>query len=209
MNIKRILLIVGGFILFAILFAVAWILTAPPETTTSEPAIETPNAGSFFPVSQSTGGPDTGSIPVVNTSGHEKPATSTSITLATKDGGALVANNFLNNSSTTPDQVNEGRYLLAGTLEYCEDDPACHAADADGYSISYESGFDLFTISLNREPLGEVRYAAETHLERILGIDAKGMCRLKYLVGTTVYINEDYAGKNLGFSFCPGAVILP
>ena len=41
-----------------------------------------------------------------------------------------------------------------------------------------------------------------------LGISESDMCRLSYMVSVPNRVNTIYAGQNLGFSFCMGAVAL-
>jgi len=49
----------------------------------------------------------------------------------------------------------------------------------------------------------------EQFMLKTLGISQQQLCALNYSVGVTRYVNEQYTAKNLGFSFCPGAVVLP
>jgi len=42
-----------------------------------------------------------------------------------------------------------------------------------------------------------------------LGISEQDACRLRYSVSVPFSVNPLYSGKNLGFSFCPGATPLP
>lgn len=109
-------------------------------------------------------------------------------------GGSMVTNDFLNNGVTIADPSNQGHYYLTGT-------------SANGYAIGYRAGY--FTIALEQEPLGQTRMAAENFLLAALGVSQNQLCSLKYYIGTDVHTNSLYAGKNLGFSFCPGATKLP
>lgn len=65
-------------------------------------------------------------------------------------------------------------------------------------------------VSLLAEPLGEVRRDAENELRLILNISDADICALPDIqVWTSRSVNEFFAGKDLGLSFCPGAVTLP
>ncbi len=72
------------------------------------------------------------------------------------------------------------------------------------YIISYYAKDNSFTISLLKEPIGETRKAAEAEFLARLGISQTSACNLRYVVLTPQWVNSFYAGKNLGFSFCPG-----
>ncbi len=124
-------------------------------------------------------------------------------------GGEITTLDFINNGVTVEDVQNPGEYYLAGDVGYCLEDGTCPAsAPSDEYVIGYNSKDTAFIIVL-KEPLGQAREHAGSFLQETLGITKEKMCELKYYISTTSYINEQYAGKNLLFSFCPGAVVLP
>lgn len=77
--------------------------------------------------------------------------------------------------------------------------------DLPAYLVRYIAHDQSFTISLFSEPLRDVRRAAEIDLLARLGISESQACRLKYAVLTPQWVNSFHAGKNLGFSFCPGS----
>jgi hypothetical protein len=132
------------------------------------------------------------------------------LTVASLSGSAIVTNDFIHNGVTIPDAANNGSYLLAGNLGYCITDPQkCQAGTTTDFNVFYDSTVGSFTIALLKEPLGRVRLKAERFLMQTLGIAQGDMCRLNYYVGTTMYVNPHYDSKNLGFSFCPGATVLP
>lgn len=125
-------------------------------------------------------------------------------------GKPIRVREFLKDETVLLDKANPGTYLIAGNLGSCVNDPAkCQAGPEVPFNIYYEAGPQAFTIALITEPLGVNRAEAERALQDRLGIPRGDMCRLNYYVSTSVYVNEQYAGKNLGFSFCPGATILP
>ena len=77
------------------------------------------------------------------------------------------------------------------------------------YVIEFVDSDQSFTVALMREPLSATRRQAESDLMQKLGITTQEMCGLRYVVLVSFDVNEGYAGRNLGFSFCPGAVRLP
>ena len=76
------------------------------------------------------------------------------------------------------------------------------------YRISYYVPKESFTIFLLQEPLADTRLLAEAEFLRLTHMDKSGACLLSYMVVTPVETNAQLAGKNLGFSFCPGAIQL-
>ncbi len=122
----------------------------------------------------------------------------------------LVVNNFLKNGVTVEDIENPGIYYLAGSVGYCLKDGTCPAgAAAENFIVAYDASLQFFTISLTKEPLGTARADAEQFLLKTLGISQTDLCNIKYFLSTTSSVNPFYAGQNLGFSFCPGATVLP
>jgi len=117
---------------------------------------------------------------------------------------------FIHNGITIPDPNNAGNYILAGDRQWpcTAEKPGCRIGPPGKFSIMYISSTKYFGISIG-EPLAQSRKAAQEFLMKTLGITASEMCGLMYSVGTTVYDDYDYAGKELRFSFCPGAINLP
>jgi len=130
--------------------------------------------------------------------------------VALNGGGTITTKDFIHNGVTIPDTQNAGSYYLAGGPGYCDADGSCPAAgSASDFIATYDSANQFFTIDLTSEPLGQSRRDAEAFLQTTLGITAQNMCRLKYYIGTVNAVNETYAGRNLGFNGCSGAVPLP
>ncbi|MDO8623860.1 MAG: hypothetical protein Q7R54_00690 [bacterium] len=77
------------------------------------------------------------------------------------------------------------------------------------YHILYFPGNSGFLISLAAEPLGESRRAGEAALRAKLGVTDAVLCTLNIQVFTGIDVNEQYSGRDLGLSFCPGATALP
>jgi hypothetical protein len=137
--------------------------------------------------------PSSGSVTQTSSSTSQTPQ---GISITSQSGSPIVTNDFIHNGVTTADPSNAGNYYLTG-------------ASTNGYAIGYRTPAEFFTIALEKEPLGQTRVAAESFLLAALGISQSQLCSLNYYVGTDVQTNSFYAGKNLGFSFCPGATVLP
>ncbi len=103
-------------------------------------------------------------------------------------------------TTTTEDASNRGLYHL---------NVPPSANPSAPYDITYESATQYFNISLLAEPIGQTRVEMEHDLMTKLGVSENAMCLLNYMVSVPYWVNAFYTGKNLGFSFCPGAVVLP
>ncbi|MCA9365768.1 hypothetical protein KC723_02645 [Candidatus Kaiserbacteria bacterium] len=76
------------------------------------------------------------------------------------------------------------------------------------FTITYFQEYDFFQVNLETEPISEMRIAAEEELIRQLDIDRDDLCKLNASVKTTVWVNQYYAGNELGFSNCSGSIEL-
>ncbi len=196
MNTKLIVWIVG-ILLGAIAIGVTWYVVSRPSVTprTLQPSTSLPVSGSIRPTPLSSA-----------TSSQFAQST----TITTQDASTITTKDFIHNGVTIPDTTNVGWYLLAGNLGYCLSKPEqCQAAPSTNFNVSYNSKLESFLITLTKEPIGQARLDMEEFMIHTLGLSQAQMCSLNYYVGVTRYVNEQYTGKNLGFSFCPGATILP
>ena len=166
----------------------AIMLLRPAEVVTTPPPTTLPDAGPTSP--GTTGGAGT-------------------MTINAKLG-PVVTTDFIDNGITGADPQNPGIYYLAGSPGYCLTDGTCPGGAREStFNITYDAAHQFFTIALVAEPLGAVRSKAEHFLLNALGITETQLCTLNYYVGTISALNDLYAGKNLGFSFCPNATVLP
>ncbi|MDB5244786.1 MAG: hypothetical protein JWN18_656 [Parcubacteria group bacterium] len=189
---------IGLAIVLVVVSTLVWFFLL--RSSEEVPALQ-PNSPTTLPV----GG--TVQVPDNQSSSNTTPGSMTVLTLS---GATIKTNDFVHNGVTIPDEANKGRYLLSGDLGYCvSESESCRAGDERSYNIYFNSTHNSFTIALLEEPLGEVRTAAEQFLLKTLGISTADMCKLNYYVGTTFEVNAAYASKNLGFSFCSGATVLP
>ncbi len=131
------------------------------------------------------------------------------LSLKLVNGEILVVKNFINDGNTVNDVVNPGRYILAGSAGYCLENGYCpeSVVSTDGFSIVYDETWKAFNILL-QVPIAQNRFKAEQFLLERLGTTKESLCNIEYYVGVTSYVNPEYAGMNLGFSFCPGSVEL-
>lgn len=131
------------------------------------------------------------------------PALGNAKTLSLNGGGTIVVRDFLESSATTADPVNPGHYFIGNYV-----DPTREDAAVPRYVIEFIDSTGYFSISLLQEPIGEVRQDAERFLQQQLNLPHEDMCRLKYMISVPNRINQSYAGYDLRFSFCPGAIPL-
>lgn len=144
-------------------------------------------------------------LPVAVTSnGQFTIATTTPGSVAS---GSIQTTDFINDPAMVKDPINLGYYYLGYHMPEGIADPT--ATTNPPYIISYISATNYFNISLLQEPIGPVRIEAEQYLMTHLGITQNQMCRLDYMVSVPDRVNSQYSGINLGFSFCPGATVLP
>jgi hypothetical protein len=189
-------LIILGIVLVLLIGILIVAVTFSKKAPTS-PASTTP-----------VGFPESGTV---SNSGTSATSTSTSKMLINlRNGTKAPANNFITNGTTIEDPANKGTYYLAGSSIECTTGSTCPIAGTEkDFTIVYYPNTQSFNIGLAAEPLGSVRKEAEQYLMKALGLTQDQMCNLTYYIGTTTYVNPQYGGENLGFSFCPGAVALP
>lgn len=125
------------------------------------------------------------------------------------DGSQVETLDFIDNGITAADPANPGNYFLAGGSGYCDENGCASGAESDEFIITYLSEENAFSIALLKEPLRGARVSAERFLRGQLGITDAQMCSLNYYLSTDSYVNSQFSGLNLGFSFCPGATPLP
>ncbi len=146
-------------------------------------------------------GPDGTSFPVPD----DEPGKET-VSLSGSSGEVLTVKNFLSDTTTVKDPVNDGYYNLGyHTFSSISKPPA---TPNPPYTITFVADTNFFNITLLAEPIGAYRQQAEEYLRGHLGISEADMCRLKYTLAVPGFVNENYSGSNLGFSFCPGSVPL-
>lgn len=177
---KKILLILAVILLFVAGGTTIWYFSRTPEVVPTPTPITFPTSGS------STTGT---SVPPMNIKGF--------------DGSIIAVRNFLGDADTSEDPVNPGYYYL-GYQTFGE-----KAVEVPPYLITYIVETQYFNITLSQEPIGETRKSVENYLLGKLGLTKTQLCALNYTIATPTSLNSTYAGMNLGFSFCPGAIALP
>lgn len=134
---------------------------------------------------------------------------SSTVSILAQNGQVFVVRDFLNNGETAKDVVNPGYFILAGDAGYCLANGTCvKGAASDEFFISFNQKTGFFNISLLKEPIAQARANAEKFIMSRLAIGRVQLCSLEYFVSVSSSVNPIYAGKNLGFSFCPGATEL-
>lgn len=124
------------------------------------------------------------------------------MSVASTNGSSITTRDFLSDGGVVRNADNNAGYdILVGAPQ--------PSAPVPQYEIDYSAKDQSFGITIYAEPLGQARTAAEQDLNSRLGITKEQMCSLNYVLATGPGVNELYAGKNLEFSFCPGATALP
>ncbi|MHB8860130.1 MAG: hypothetical protein ACYC48_00120 [Minisyncoccota bacterium] len=192
---KKIILGIGIVVVLG-LFVLAYQLTAPSSQSpaTGSPATEKENVG--LP-----------SAPSAIQATSSVSSLEAGMSIAGSGGGAIQTLNFISNPTTVKDPINPGFYYL-GYHQY-EGVPDPTVTTDPPYVVAYESDTQFFNIALLQEPIGPVRGEMEQYLMTQLGITQAQMCQLNYMVSVPYRVNSQFSGMNLGFSFCPGAVVLP
>lgn len=159
------------------------------------------------PAQNTAPGPDIfGGSPTANTgggtvgqSGSPQPPSS-KVEIRNRDGAAISVNAFLPDENATSTKSVDATGPSSVVPLYWH---------AEGlFSLTFNTSNDYFVVSLIKEPIGAARLAAETYVVQLLGITQDDACRLNYSIIVLENVNPVYAGKNLGFSFCPGALSL-
>lgn len=115
-----------------------------------------------------------------------------------KNGGTLEIKDFLSDPQTKEDQANKGYYFLGNQPDV-----------PNPYVIVYIADTHYLNISLLQEPIGKSRTEAENYLLEHFRLSKDQLCSLDYTLTVPDFVNSTYSDENLGFSFCPGAVVLP
>lgn len=123
------------------------------------------------------------------------PASSDSVppqSIATKSGTFYSATDLINNNKT----------------KVAAEDLFQNTTVANVYDIFYYEIDGIVTILLYDEDLATARSTAETQLLTILTYTKEQICEMDIAVLTNEFVSQQYAGINLGLSFCPGSVQL-
>ena len=227
---KKTVIIILAIVAFAALFAVGLALTAPPTQAPSTSSTSNSGTGGGVGTAggQSVGVTQPSMPPSLSVSSSTVSPTDT-VSITTASGTPMTTRNFLDMTTTIKDLANQGYYSLSGptnpapiassTSATSSETGASSAASAQAtssasfggkqYLITYVGDSGYFIVSLLQEPIGAARKAAEADLMNQLGVSQDAMCNLNYMVAVPWSVNQVYSGMNLGFSFCPGAVVLP
>lgn len=78
------------------------------------------------------------------------------------------------------------------------------------FDVVFNQKNSEFVVTLNQEPLGHARTAAEAFIALKLGISPKDLCAFNVTITVPYSVNERFGSYgNLGASACTGAVSLP
>lgn len=131
--------------------------------------------------------------------GVSATATAGTLTLQTRDGGYVSVQDFT--AGLASSRIGPSVYYQL-----------THNQDTQGSRAQFDITFGLtdssISIGLFKHPLRKSRLAAERALRRFFPLSNAALCRLKTAVSVPFSIDADYSGRELGLSFCPGAVRL-
>lgn len=148
------------------------------------------------------------SLPIAGSITQVTPSSGSSgMSVASANGGTIQTKDFMEDPATVKDPINPGYYYLGYHVYEGVSDPT--ATENPPYIITYINATQYFNIALLQEPIGSVREEMQQYLTVHLGISEDEMCGLKYMVSVPNRVNSQFSGRNLGFSFCPGATPLP
>lgn len=116
----------------------------------------------------------------------------------TTAGGSVAVADFRRSPGAR--SIGSGNYLI---------EPSAAPGMLKPYQLLFFEYDGSFLISLAAEPLGAVRQEAERDLLSRLGVSESEACGLPIMVTVPSDISGEYAGRDLGLSFCPGGVPLP
>lgn len=117
------------------------------------------------------------------------------VTVVLQDGSSVVVPDFIKEDIRPTANATNGYQVSGG--------------DTEDFQILFYPSNSGVLVSLFTEPLGPTRLAAEQALRTKFNLTNEQICLLTADVRTTYSVNELYSGRNLGFSFCPGATELP
>ena len=110
--------------------------------------------------------------------------------------GQHVAASSLVESRYAQDLTNDGLHVIT--------------TDPSQYDIFYNaSTMSGFITLYNEHSLQTARALAERTLSRILWVPHSTLCDLNVSVYTNQFVNPAFSGLNLGFTDCPGSIVLP
>ena len=200
---KYFIYILAGLLIFGgIAFAMVFVFK--PQTQQQQPTQSNSNPFGDSGDVQSLN-PGTGITPPAGQTGGASGTTKTA-TLTGSDGSVIEVRDFGGDSDVIADPYNKGIYYLGYHSFDASSSPANVSAP---FYVQYQAPTQMFVISLNQEPISQTRQQAEQYLMSKLNLTQDKMCHLRYSIAVPYFVNQYYAGENLGFSFCPGAVQLP
>jgi hypothetical protein len=186
---KALTYLIFALIIFAVVVGGILLFSKPASNGTPQTSSQT-----------STYGGSPSNTTVVSSNQQSASATTSTLTVAAVVGSPITVNDFTKDPQTAVSADIPDHYFLVGGID-------AYASSAP-YSIYYVGKDQSFSIILLSEPIADNRQKAEQQLMQKIGISQLAMCRLRYYVSVPNDVNSIYAGKNLGFSFCPGAIKL-
>ncbi len=98
--------------------------------------------------------------------------------------------------------------LAAPEVEEIDDGFYSVTDTPDVYDIFYNEPTSSVFVMLLQTPLSFSRAMAERKIQEMFPDQQESLCDMNIRILTNVYVDPEYAGFNLGLSFCPGSVEL-
>ena len=194
---KNTIIITIGIIGFIVLGYGAYVFFTPKQTSPTTAQNQTNVViNNTYPSTNSTYTPPT-------TTSTGEPM----LRVAAGNGDTMVVRDFTKDKDAYKDPLNAGQQYLG--YHFAEAASDTTATENPPYVIDYFSNGGYFNIVLYQEPLKATRQQAEQDLMSRLGVGQAELCNLKYTISAPNNVNQTYAGVDLRFSFCQGAVQLP
>ncbi|MCA9359293.1 hypothetical protein KC926_03750 [Candidatus Kaiserbacteria bacterium] len=129
---------------------------------------------------------------------NEQQEVTTIIGVLSKTGTQVKVRDFYGDEGVVLFDEKEKTYLIGEEK----------GANGPIYQIFYFAGGGV-TVSLQNEKLNFARSRAEEDLQKKLGLSLLDMCSLSVRVTVPGFVSDDFSGRDLGLSFCPGSEVLP
>ncbi len=150
----------------------------------------------------------TGTNPFGSLTDGTSGATVTTRTIETADQESVDVPDFTTGKSSV--QIGEGATNLQYDLTPYPDYEPGKPYPTHAFDVQFNQEGSQFVVTLNEEPLGASRLAAEAFLRDTLELTDAQLCTLDILVGVPYSVNEAFSAyQNLGLSFCQGSFRLP
>lgn len=146
--------------------------------------------------------------PFVFTPNGQQPQQTNKRVIYARGGTQVTVSDFAEGKTSTVigQTVDDIQFDLTPYPEYVPGTPY----PSHEFDVAFNQKTSEFIVTLNQEPLGHARIAAEAFLKSALGVTDKDLCALNVTITVPRTVNERFSAyANLGPSTCEGAAKLP